>query len=116
MSYKAFRVGPLPTPHINKALGTELEVGDVWVSKICHEHIATDHPDEYPLIKGNIVDIITDPTWVGQDPKHGENIYLVRKLPVEGEEFALVAVGLEMTEHGTYSVRSAYRINHADVD
>lgn len=116
MAYKAFRVGPLPAAQINKALATELDVGDVWVSKICHEHIAVDHPEEYPLIKANIVDIITDPTWVGQDPKHGENIYLIRNLPVSGDEFALVAVGLEITEYGTYSVRSAYRIKREDID
>ena len=117
MAYKAFRIGPLPAASINKALGTELEVGDVWVSRACHRHMADDHPDDYTLIKSNIVDIITEPTWAGQDPKHGGNIYLVRKLMAEREnDFALVAVGLEMTEYGTYSVRSAYAIHKDDVD
>ena len=117
MSLKAFRVGPLPANQINKAVDLELEVGDVWVSRACHSHMKIDHPEDYPLIKAYIVDIITDPTWVGQDPKHGGNIYLVRKLPVERETgFALIAVGLEMTEYGTYSVRSAYAIKREDVD
>lgn len=115
--YKAFKVGPLPAAQINKALDLELEVGDVWVSRACHKHMAEDHPSDYPLIMGHIVDIIRDPTFAGQDPKHGGNIYLVRRLQAEREDdFALIAIGLEITEYGTYSVRSAYAINKADVD
>ena len=117
MALKAFRVGPLPANQINKALSLELGVGDVWVSRACHRHIKFDHAQDYPLIKAHIVDIITDPTWVGQDAKHGATVYLVRKLPVEQETgFALIAVGLEITEYGTYSVRSAYAIKREDVD
>lgn len=117
MNYKAFRVGPLAAAQINKALGLELELGDVWVSRACHRHIAEDHPDDYAHIKANITDIIREPMWVGQDPKHANNIYLIRRLPVEDNlPVALVAIGLEMTEFGTYNVRSAYRIKQRDVD
>lgn len=117
MNYKALRVGPLAARQINRALGLELESGDVWVSRACHRHIAKDHPDDYPYIKANIIEIVRDPTWVGQDPKHGRNFYLVRRLPdADDLPLALVAIGLEMTRHGTYSVRSAYRIKQDDVD
>jgi hypothetical protein len=114
---KAFRIGPLPVDLINRALGTEMDPGDVWVSKACHGHMADDHPDDYPLIMANIVDILLAPTYAGQDAKNGNNFYVVKRVePVEDREFALVAIGLEMTEHGNYNVKSAYTIKQADVD
>lgn len=117
MNYKAFRVGPLAAEQINRALDLELDDGDVWVSRACHRHMAEDHPSDYPHIKSNIIEIIREPTWVGQDAKHGANIYLIRRLSVEDDlPAALIAIGLEMTEYGTYSVRSAYRIKQEDVD
>ena len=113
--FKAFRIGPLPAAAINAALGTELEVADVWVSKVAHQHIALDHAEDYPAVKANIIDIVTCPTWVGQDPKHGGNFYLVRRIPQDGKDALLVAIGLEPSEHGTYSVRTAYAIGEDDI-
>lgn len=113
--FKAFRVGPLPAAAINAALGTELEVCDVWVSKLAHQHIALDHPDDYAAVKANIIDIITNPTWVGQDPRHGDNFYLVRRTPQEGADAVLIAIGLEVNEFGTYNVRTAYAIGEEDI-
>ena len=112
---KAFRVGPLPAAAINAALGTELDPGDVWVSKAAHQHIAVDHADDYAAVKANIIDIITAPTWVGQDPKHAENFYLVRRVPQQGKEAVLIAIGLEPNEYGTYNVRTAYAISEDDI-
>jgi hypothetical protein len=114
--YKAFRVGPLPADAINRALGTELDVADVWVSKECHRHIAEDHSQDYQAVMANIIDIIRSPAWVGQDPKHGENFYLVRRVQKDGDSAPiLVAIGLEVSRHGTYNVRSAYAISEEDV-
>src|SRR4051794_13765583 len=78
--YKSFRIGPLPADAINSALGTELEIADVWVSRAAHQHIALDHPDDYRAVIANIVEIIRSPTWAGQDPRHGDNFYLVRRV------------------------------------
>lgn len=115
--YKAFRVGPLDVGQINHALGTELDSADVWVSKACHAHIATDHPDAYNLVMANFIDIVRAPTFVGQDPKHGKNFYLVKRIIIADETgFALVAIGFERSAHGTYNVRSAYLIDQDDVD
>lgn len=114
--FKAFRVGPLPVDRINAALGTELDAADVWVSKAAHQHIALDHPDDYAAVRANIVEIIRSPTWAGQDPRHGRNFYLVRRVPVrDGLEPILIAIGLEPSDHGTYSVRTAYAISERDV-
>lgn len=113
--FKAFRIGPLPAPAINAVLGTELDVADVWVSKIAHQHIALDHPEDYAAIKANIIDIVTSPTWVGQDPKHAENFYLVRRVLQGKEDAVLVAIGLEPSAYGTYNVRTAYSIREDDI-
>jgi hypothetical protein len=116
-NYKAFRVGPLAVDAINRALGTELDSGDVWVSKACHAHMALDHPDDYQAIKASLIDILRDPQYAGQDARHGRNFYLVRYVPVtDVREYALIAIGLEMSPFGTYSVRSAYAISQNDVD
>jgi hypothetical protein len=116
--YKAFRVGPLPADPINRALGTELDSADVWVSKACHGHIAIDHADDYPIIMANLIDILRSPTYVGQDPQHGGGFYLVKRVMpgVEGRDFALVAIAMEISPHGTYNVKSAYTIKQQTVD
>ena len=103
---------------INRALGTELDVADVWVSKACHAHIADDHPEDYPVIIANIIDILTAPMYAGQDAHNPDGFYLVKKVqtPVAGREFALVAIGLELSRHGTYNVKSAYTIKQQDID
>jgi hypothetical protein len=114
--FKAFRVGPLPADMINAALGTELDIADVWVSKAAHQHIALDHPADYDAVKANIIEIIRSPTWVGQDPKHGDNFYLVRRIErEEGIAPLLIAIGLEQSEFGTYNVRTAYAIGEDDI-
>lgn len=115
---KQFRVGPLPADRINKALGTELDVADVWVSKACHSHIAEDHPEDYPVIKANIIDILRSPTYAGQDAQNPNGFYLVKRIeqPVQGREFALIAISLEVSQFGTYNVKSAYTIKQQDVD
>ena len=114
--FKAFRIGPLPAKAINSVMDTELDVAVVWVSKACHQHMAFDHPNDYPIIIANIVDIIREPSMVGQDPKHGKNFYLVKKVPDnDGKNFSLVAIGLEISKFGTYNVKSAYIISQSDV-
>jgi hypothetical protein len=114
--FKAFRIGPLPADAINRALGTELDVADVWVSKAAHQHNALDHADDYAAVKANIIEIIRSPTWVGQDPKQPNNFYLVRRVAREGgAEPLLIAIGLELSAHGTYNVRTGYAISEEDV-
>jgi hypothetical protein len=114
--FKAFRIGPLPADAINRVLGTELDVADVWVSKAAHQHIALDHAADYDAVKANIIEIIRSPTWVGQDPKQANNFYLVRRVERPGGiEPLLIAIGLEPSVHGTYNVRTGYAISEEDV-
>lgn len=114
--YPAFRVGDLPIDKINKALDTDLEAGEVWVSKACHKHIARDHPKDYPYIIEAIFEIVTAPLYVGQDPKHGSDFYVVRTMPPEAPNpHGLVAISFDRNEFGTYNVRTAYTISQDTV-
>jgi hypothetical protein len=116
-TYPAVRIGDLPFDKINSALGTDLEAGEVWLSKIAHQHIAVDHPEDYPFIMASLVEIVTGPLYVGQDPKHASNFYLVKPLPAAAPNpHALVAIGFELNRHGSYNVRTAYSINQATVN
>ncbi len=117
ITYPAIRIGDLPFEKINLALGTELEAGEVWLSKIAHQHIALDHAADYPFIMACLVEIVTGPLYVGQDPKHGDNFYLVKPLPAEAPNpHALVAIGFQLNRFGSYNVRTAYSINQETVN
>lgn len=114
--FPAIQIGPLPADKINRALGTELEPGAVWLSKAAHRHIAEDHPEDYPFIIAVIVEIITQPLYIGQDPKHGRNFYVVKGLPAGAPNpHGLVSIGLEPNPFGGYNVRTAYTISQETV-
>lgn len=101
---------------INSVLGADLEQGDVWVSSACHRHMAIDHPEDYPVIMAALETIVAHPLYVGQDPKHGRNFYLVRPIGGGANPYALVSIGLEPNKHGGYNVRTAYTISQETVD
>lgn len=114
--YPAVRIGDLPFEKINAALDTDLEAGEVWLSKKAHAHIANDHPEDYPFIMAAIVEIVTGPLYVGQDPKHGENFYVVKALAAGAPNpHGLIAIGFELNKFGSYNVRTAYSINQETV-
>jgi hypothetical protein len=88
--------------------------GDVWVSKAAHKHIAEDHPDDYPLIWAALPRLLVSPDYVGEQHKKSDSFYLVTRVPVDGG--VLMAISLEMTEYGTYNLRSAYSIKQTTID
>ncbi|WP_374413330.1 hypothetical protein [Novosphingobium colocasiae] len=115
--YPAVRVGPLPFAKINRALGTELDEGEVWMSSHAHKHVAVDHPEDYPFIMAALVEIVSSPLYVGQDPKHGENFYVIKPIGDGAPNpHALVVIGLVTNRHGSYNVRSAYTTNQETVN
>lgn len=116
VKFKGFKVGPLPVEIINRCLGTDLEPGDVWVSSHAHRHIAEDHPADYPTIIAALYEIVSTPLYVGQDPKHGRNFYIVRPMPTSAANpYGLVSIGFEQNQHGGYNVRTAYSISQDSV-
>lgn len=106
----------MPADKINRALGTDLEEGVVWISSGAHRHIAKDHPTDYPFIIAAITDIVTSPLYIGQDPKHTENFYVVKPLPANSPKpHGLISIGLEQDDEGNYRVKSAYAISQETV-
>jgi hypothetical protein len=103
-------LGPLPVSRINATIGTSLAPGEVTVSKAAHAHIALDHPTEYPAIMAALANIVANPAFVGQDPKHPHAFYLVEAVTSPLGSHALVAIGFQRDKTGHYRVKSAYAL------
>jgi len=78
--------------------------------------MALDHPEDYPAIMAALQVIVTSPLYVGQDPKHAANFYVVRPIGEGPNPHALVSIGFEPNDHGSYNVRTAYTISQETVD
>lgn len=115
MNYPALDLGYLPTEIINRTLGIELEPGPVHMNRLAHRHAAEAHPDDYPICRQHIAEVIRDPTFIGQAPKHRENIELLRRLREPPGSAVLVAVSLGLDESGRYRVRSCYLVTEDQI-
>ena len=115
MKHKGFILGPLPADQINKALGLELEPGDVYCSAGVHHKIATKHQDDYQLFLQQFPLCLASPAYVGQPPKHLDKIELVRRFRSAGKVL-LLAITLEKNSHGNYALASAYTIREEQVE
>lgn len=114
--YQAVEFGPLPVEAINRALGTELEPGDVRLSATAHRHMAEDHPDDYEACMAALPLAIANPTFVGQAPKHQRNFEIVRRVARPDGWAVLVGIGLERNEFGNYAIKSSYLISAEKLD
>lgn len=113
--YRSQLLCPLPVDAINKALGTELEPGCAWLSVKAHEHIARDHPLDYPVCFPLLNRAIATPTFAGQAPSHSRNFELVTRFPT-ASAIVLTAIRLTPNDQGNYHVTSAYLIEQKDVE
>lgn len=114
--YPSVSLGALPVDGINKALGTELEPGNVRLSSTAHRHIAEDHPDDYADCIAALPAAVAFPTFAGQGPGHTRNFEIVKRVSRPDRRSVLVAIGLEMDESGEYRVKSCYLIAPEKVD
>jgi hypothetical protein len=106
--YPAIEPGPLCVDAINTVLGTELGSGHVWLSKRAHEHMATDHPEDYAICFAALSLIITSPTLIGHAPKRTTNFELYRRVNHPEGKVVMAAVGLEVDGDGHYRIRTSY--------
>jgi hypothetical protein len=114
--YRAVFLGPLPVEVINRALGTELEPGNVRLSAIAHRHMAKDHPEDYEACITALAGAIASPTFVGQAPKHTRNFEIVKRTPRPDRKAVLVGISIEIDEAGEYRVRTCYLVEPGKVD
>jgi hypothetical protein len=115
-AFAARNFGPLPVDLINAILGTELEPGNARLSAKAHEHMATDHPADYPIWIEVLAQAIAAPTFIGQAPGHSRNFEMIRRIGLPDGRAVLVAIGLEPDARGDYRVRSCYLIEPAKVE
>ena len=105
--YKALKFGPVPVDMLYDTLGIEMEEGAAFLSRLGHYHFATDHADDYPICFPMLEEVISNPTYVGQDPKHAGNIIFVRRIKTSDDAHMLVALGIDIKK-GKYHIRSCY--------
>jgi hypothetical protein len=113
--YKAARICALPVELINRTLQTDLAPGDAWLSTAAHQHFAEDHADDYVTCFPLLVQVIENPTWLGQAPEHSKNFELVTRI-VNASRIVLVALCLEPNKYGNYNIASVYCIGQMDVE
>ena len=114
--YPAIDLGLLPVDAINAVLGTELSPGLVHLSERAHQHMAEDHPEDYPFCFPYLRLAISTPSFIGQAPKRTGNFEILRRVNHPNGKVVLVAIGLEMDTRGKYRVRSAYLVSAQTVD
>jgi hypothetical protein len=110
--YKPILYGFLPVDVISPVLKEDLREGRVRLSALAHKHIAQDHPEDYEFCLRYMAQAIENPTYVGQSPWQIRNFELVKCI----EDYnVLIAIGIEPNEHGSYNIRSSYRITYEKV-
>lgn len=102
-------LGPLPVEVVNRTISTELEPGEVVLSRAAQRHAARRHPEDYPVCLPHLASIILNPLYIGDDHRNPGKIELIGRVAAAAS-LVLVAVDLERDEDGNYGVSSFYTI------
>lgn len=123
-NYPSRKFGAFPHEVIGRTLDVDLEPGNCYVSSRAHQHIAEDHPRDYPIIWAHLERVVAEPTFIGQAPHHTENFEMVKRIRIFEEDesgttlreyYALIAVSFECDRHGDYRVVSGYLLKEEEV-
>ncbi|TWB00390.1 hypothetical protein [Gluconacetobacter diazotrophicus] len=108
----ALLLGPLDVETINRTLCTEMEPGDLYLSRQAHWHIAKDHPADYDRAMQALRVVAEKLGFLGQAPKQTDNFEVVVRFRsiANPSVFLLLAIGFQRDERGNYRVKSAYSI------
>lgn len=87
---------------LNGAVGSAIMLGDSNIA-----HMKSNHPNDYAKYGCDIELILSEPHYVGKNPKDG-SIEYVREYVVNGE---YVKVAVRISVSGTYFARSLYVLN-----
>lgn len=124
MRFKPIKFGPFPYEMVNRTIGTELEPGGVYISVRAQLHMQRDHPADFPIISRHLESVILNPTLIGQSPRHSSSFEMVKRLRIiERDEngsttmefYSLLALSLELDQHGDYRVESGYSLKEEQV-
>jgi hypothetical protein len=102
-------IGPMPVIAVNKTLGTELEAGEVVLTRGAQRHANQRHPEDYPKCLPHLANVIANPRYIGDDyTNSGIEIWgYVATLAT----MVLVAVELIPDEQGRYQTSSFYIVS-----
>ena len=107
-------IGPLPVKVINDTIDTELDPGDLVLSRGAQTHAARKHPKDFARLVPHLGAVVTNPLYIGDDHRNGGKIELIGKPPGESS-FLLVAVIVERDDRGQYHVASFYPVSDGKV-
>ncbi len=109
--------GVMPDDEIFRTLGIELDPGDVKFSAPAQRHAHRRHPADVPLIIPHLSQIISTPTYLGDDFRNSGKIELVGRISTVPGKAALIALTVEKDEtDGFYHVCSSYLITQSELD
>jgi hypothetical protein len=107
-------LGHMPIDKIKATLGVELDAGSVRLPQRIAEKICEKHPEALDIFQRNATLVLTDPTYIGEHPKHPGKVELIRRFSSEAANL-LIAVALEPTPQGNYNIASAYLVSDNDI-
>jgi hypothetical protein len=108
-------IGPLPSGAINRALGLELEDGDVVLSLGAQRHALKRHPKDYALCLPHLSAVVASPLYIGEDFKNAGKIELVGRIRTAAISI-LVAVNVERNTRGQYQIASFYPVSEDKIE
>ncbi|WP_315765566.1 hypothetical protein [Bradyrhizobium sp. SZCCHNR2009] len=107
-------IGPMPVTVVNKTLGTELEVGDVILSRGAQRHANRRHPEDYPKCLPHLASVIASPRYIGDDHTNS-GIEIWGYVAALGA-LVLVAIELIPDAQGRYHISSFYIVSERKAD
>src|ERR1700749_4637703 len=99
-------IGPMPVAAVNKTLGTEIEAGDVILTRGAQRHANKRHPHDYPKCLPHLARVIANPRYIGDD--HSNSGIEIWGYVATLGALVLVAVELVPDEDGCYQISSFY--------
>ncbi|BAM87706.1 conserved hypothetical protein [Bradyrhizobium oligotrophicum S58] len=104
----------MPVNVVNKTLGTELEVGDVILTRGAQRHANRRHPEDYPKCLPHLASVIANPRYIGDDHTNS-GIEIWGYVATLGA-LVLVAVELIPDDEGRYHISSFYMVSEKKAD
>jgi hypothetical protein len=102
-------IGLMPVVAVNKTLGTELDPGEVVLTRGAQRHANRRHPQDYPKCLPHLASVIANPRYIGDDHTNS-GIEIWGYVSAIGS-LVLVAVELVPDVHGRYQISSFYMVS-----
>ena len=108
--------GAIPDEDIYQTLQLEIEPGEIKFSVPAQKHAFKRHPEDLPRIIPHLSNIISSPTYLGDDFRNPGKLEIVSRIPgVSGA--ALIALTIKQNENdGYYHICSCYIISQSELD